>query len=112
MLPQQKVSPHQNITTYKLLENVRIGLLPVYQRLADKGFLQRGQRGKIHNSNEALHSLIWGLAPKEKHASLFAVEAAIAEAVMCFNAGMAEASSTILQELHLHQNCTDGKRAA
>lgn len=97
---------------YKLPENVSKALLPVYQRLADKRLLQRCTRGKTQNANEALHSLIWSLAPKEKHASLFALEAAVAEAVMRFNAGMAQASSQIMQELHLNQNCTGGQRAA
>lgn len=40
--------------------------------------------------------MIWALAPKQKHASLFAVQAAVAEAVMKFNAGYEKASTAIL----------------
>lgn len=56
---------------YNIPDNVSAALLTVYQRLADKKLLQRCQRGKTQNANEALHSVIWNLAPKHKHASLF-----------------------------------------
>lgn len=56
--------------------------------------------------------LIWALAPKEQHASLFAVEAAVAEAVMKFNSGNARTSSAILQELHLSSGLLNSQRMA
>ncbi|XP_077531040.1 uncharacterized protein LOC144143104 [Haemaphysalis longicornis] len=97
--------------SYNLPEHVSKALLPVYTRLADKELLRRCQRGKTQNANEALHSVIWSLMPKTRHASLIAVEAAVAEAVMRFNAGTLEASSRILRELRLPQNCKDSQRA-
>ncbi|KAH9380254.1 hypothetical protein HPB48_018202 [Haemaphysalis longicornis] len=86
---------------YNLPPHVCEALLPVYERLADHKLLEQCQRGKTQNSNESLHSVIWSLAPKECHASLHSVEAAVAEAVMRFNAGSQLASSKILQELNM-----------
>lgn len=87
-------------------------LLPIYQRLSDKRLLQRCQRGKTQNNNECLHSMIWALAPKERHASLFAIEAAVAEAVLKFNAGNARSSTGILKELGLNPGNHSSKRMA
>ncbi|KAH9363325.1 hypothetical protein HPB48_006431 [Haemaphysalis longicornis] len=67
---------------YNLPPHVCEALLPVYERLSDEKLLQRCLQGKTQNSNESLHSMIWALAPKEKHASLFTVQAAVAEAVL------------------------------
>lgn len=92
---------------YNLPTQVSKALLPIYQRLSDKRLLERCQRGKTQNNNESLHSLIWALAPKERHASLFSVEAAVAEAVMKFNAGCRRTSASILKELLMNpgQKC-------
>lgn len=97
---------------YNLPEHVCKALLPVYEHLADRKLLQRCQRGKTQNSNESLHSVIWSLAAKTRHASLFAVEAAVAEAVMRFNAGKENASAQILRELQVNNNAKSSKRAA
>ncbi|KAH7954497.1 hypothetical protein HPB49_019203 [Dermacentor silvarum] len=84
-------------------------LLPIYERLSEKKLLERCQRGKTQNSNESLHSVIWSLAPKDRHASLFTVQAAVAEAVLKFNAGNVKASASIMQELSLNPSsfCSD-----
>ncbi|KAH9364764.1 hypothetical protein HPB48_019439 [Haemaphysalis longicornis] len=74
--------------------------------------LERCQCGKTQNSNESLHSLIWSLAPKERHASLFSVQAAVAEAVAHFNAGNRQASSQILSELSVNSGLHNMKRMA
>lgn len=95
---------------YNLPEYVAEALLPVYTRLSDRKLLERCQRGKTQNSNESLHSVIWSLVPKTKHASLFTVETAVAEAVARFNAGKKRASEAILKELHLNQGNTDVER--
>lgn len=97
---------------YSLPLHVCKALLPIYQRLADRKLLERCQRGKTQNSNESLHSLIWSLAPKERHASLFAVQAAVAEAVVRFNAGSLQASSQILSELDINLGLSNRKRMA
>ncbi|KAH9383687.1 hypothetical protein HPB48_025453 [Haemaphysalis longicornis] len=91
-------------------DDVKQALLPVYERLADKELLLRCHRGKTQNANESLHSVVWSLIPKEKHASLIAVETAVAEAIMRFNAGVRE-SSRILRELQMQQNCKSVQRA-
>lgn len=54
--------------------------------------------------------MIWSLVPKTKHALLFTVETAVAEAVARFNAGKKRASEAILKELHLNQGNTDVER--
>lgn len=97
--------------SYNFPQNVREALLPVYERLSDMELLKRCQRGKTQNANEALHSVIWSLMPKDKHASLIAVETAVAEAVMRFNSGVKEASTRILGELQLEQNSKGRRRA-
>lgn len=96
---------------YNLPDDVKQALLPVYERLADKELLLRCHRGKTQNANESLHSVVWSLIPKEKHASRIAVETAVAEAVMRFNAGARESSSRILRELQMEQNCKSVQRA-
>lgn len=93
-------------------EAVCNALRPVYERLSNKKLLQRCQKAKTQNANEALRSVIWSVAQKDKNASLFAVEAAVAEAVMRFNLGNQESSSLILHELQLDQTCEGGQRTA
>lgn len=68
--------------------------------LSEEKLLERCQCSKTKN-NEYLHSMVWSLPLKDQHASLFAVEAAVAKAVMKFNSGNERASSAILQKLHL-----------
>lgn len=97
---------------YNLPPHVCQALLPIYERLAEPKLLERCQRGKTQNSNESLHSLIWSLAPKERHASLFSVQAAVAEAVARFNAGNLQASSQILSELSVNSGLHNMKRMA
>ncbi|KAH8035355.1 hypothetical protein HPB51_004596 [Rhipicephalus microplus] len=77
-------------------------LAPAATRAAESAMSEcaekRCERGKTQNSNESLHSVIWSLAPKEHHASLFAVEAAVAEAVLRFNTGNLNSATAILAE--------------
>lgn len=74
----------------------------IYERLSDKIVPEGCQQGKAQNSNERLHTVIWSLAPKECHASLFTVEAAVAEAVLKFNAGNIRATACPLKELSIN----------
>ncbi|KAH9364792.1 hypothetical protein HPB48_011808 [Haemaphysalis longicornis] len=69
--------------------------------------LERCQHSKTQNSHESLHSVIWSL-----HASLHSVEAALAEAVMRFNARSQLASSKILQELNMTVGALSSTRMA
>ncbi|KAH9377387.1 hypothetical protein HPB48_008605 [Haemaphysalis longicornis] len=85
-------------------------LLPVYERLLDEKLLQHCLQGKTQNSNESLHSIIWALAPKKKHASLFTVQAAVAKAVLKFNTGNKRASAAILKEVDLNPGLPSTKR--
>ncbi|KAH7967733.1 hypothetical protein HPB52_002086 [Rhipicephalus sanguineus] len=96
---------------YNLPKEVAEALLPVYTRLSEKALLERCQRGKTQNSNESLHSVIWSLAAKEHHASLFAVEAAVAEAVLRFNTGNLHSATAILDEMDMNATGTGSRRA-
>lgn len=49
--------------------------------------------------------------PNDKHASLIAVETAVAKAVMHLNSGVKEASTHIFGELQLQQNSKGRQRA-
>ncbi|KAG0413301.1 hypothetical protein HPB47_009542 [Ixodes persulcatus] len=101
---------------YNLPQYVAEALLPVYMRLSDRKLLERCQRGKTQNSNESLHSVIWSLVSKSRHASLYTVEAAVAEAVMRFNVGKECATEAILRELNVNvgssslQRCSEKDR--
>lgn len=79
-----------------LPEHISKALLPVYERLADKELLQRCHRGKDTKCKRV--TAFCDLVPnaKTKHASLFAVETALTQAVMRYNAGTKKASSHIL----------------
>ncbi|KAH7938050.1 hypothetical protein HPB49_019528 [Dermacentor silvarum] len=97
---------------YNLPQAVSNALHPVYERLFDKKLLQRCRRARTQNANEAFHSVIWSLAQKDKNASLFTVEAAVADAVTRFNLGNQESSSLKLRELQQEQTCKGSQRAA
>ncbi|CAN7999310.1 unnamed protein product [Ixodes hexagonus] len=86
---------------HNLPPHVCKALLPVYERLSDRKLLERCQHRKTQNSNESLHSPIWSLAPKHRHASLVSVGAAVAKAVMKLNAGSERSSAGILKELNI-----------
>ncbi|XP_077551374.1 uncharacterized protein LOC144165145 [Haemaphysalis longicornis] len=96
---------------YNLPSDVAEALLPVYKRLSEKSLLQRCVRGKTQNSNESFHSVIWSLISKDQHSSLFAVEAAVAEAVLRFNTGNKHAATAILGEMNMNAMVTNSKRA-
>ncbi|KAH7956502.1 hypothetical protein HPB52_010143 [Rhipicephalus sanguineus] len=97
---------------YNLPPHVCKALLPIYERLSDERLLERCQRGKTQNSNESLHSIVWAHSAKERHASLLSVQAAVAEAVVKFNAGNEAASAAILKELKLNPGPSAKKRMA
>ncbi|KAH7953714.1 hypothetical protein HPB49_011513 [Dermacentor silvarum] len=108
-LAKQETPPKHH---YNLPEHVDDALRPLYTRLSDKKLLKRCQRGKTQNPNESLHSVIWSLVWKNKHASLFTVEAAVAEAVTRFNTSKGRADAAILNELHLQQNAVASERCS
>ncbi|KAG0429772.1 hypothetical protein HPB47_023294 [Ixodes persulcatus] len=95
---------------YNLPPHVCKALLPLYECLSERKLLAWCQRRKTQNTNESLHSMIWALAPKHRHASLFSVEAAVAEALLKFNAGNEIASARILRELNVTPGPQSSKR--
>lgn len=97
---------------YNLPPHVCKALLPIYERLSDERLPERCQRGKTQNSNESLHSVVWAHSAKERHASLLSVQAAVAEAVLKFNAGNEAASAAILKELKVNPGPSAKKRMA
>lgn len=105
--PEVSLLPNTDITCHLMCAK-----LTIYERLSERKLLERCQRGKTQNNNESLHSIIWSLAPKQRHASLFTVEAAVAEAVMRFNAGNRRTSAAILNELSLNPTAMSNKRMA
>ncbi|XP_077500045.1 uncharacterized protein LOC144110831 [Amblyomma americanum] len=97
---------------YNLPKYVADALQPVFVRLSDRKLLERCQRGKMQNSNESLHSVIWSLVPKTKQASLFAVQSAVAEPVTRVNAGKEYATKAILQQLSVNHGTAAIERSA
>ncbi|KAH7936444.1 hypothetical protein HPB52_023429 [Rhipicephalus sanguineus] len=78
---------------------------------AELFLLERCQRDNTKNSNESLHSVIWSLAGKEHPASLFAVEAAVAEAALRFNTGNLHSTTAILYEMDMNATGTGSRTA-
>lgn len=56
------------------------------------------RRRKMHQS---FHSILWSLMPKEQHSSLIAVETALHEAVLRYNAGCCKATEVISDSIGL-----------
>ncbi|KAH7940651.1 hypothetical protein HPB49_002750 [Dermacentor silvarum] len=71
-----------------------------------------GARGVKRRTATSLHSVVWAHSPKERHASLFSVQGAVAETVLKFNAGNEAASSAILKELKVNPGLLVTKRMA
>lgn len=66
---------------YNLPPHVATAMLPIFQRLSEPGLLKRCLGAKTQNAAESFHSTIWTILPKTQHASLFAVECGVAEAI-------------------------------
>ncbi|XP_075554628.1 uncharacterized protein LOC142587468 [Dermacentor variabilis] len=92
---------------YNLPGYVAEAMLPVYQRLSEPSLLQRCLGAKTQNASESFHSVLWSLMPKEQHASLIAVETALNDAVMQYNAGNQRAT----KEISLSAGLTPGHLA-
>lgn len=76
---------------------VRVALEPVFARLSDEALLQRCSDGMTQNASESLHSVIWSLAPKTQHASLFSVQRAVAEAISRYNQGVLKTNQIVTE---------------
>ena len=63
---------------------------PIFQRLSDPALLARCKTGKTQNQNEFLHTIIWGLCPKEGNIGLDIVKLAVYFAICLFNDGEIE----------------------
>ena len=79
---------------------IRRAVEPLFMRLAEPSLLEKCNQGLTQNLNEALHSLIWRLAPKHTFHSPVDVYMASALAVGVFNDGMAFLEG-VLNELGL-----------
>lgn len=97
---------------YNLPAFVAEAMLPVYQRLSERSLLERCMGARTQNASESFHSVLWSLMPKEQHASLIAVETALHEAVLRFNAGLYRATETISEALGLKPAHLALRRAA
>ena len=56
----QEPPPHEGNIKYPLAYDVAEAMVPVYKRMSDPNLLKRLVKGKMQNSNESLHSVIWG----------------------------------------------------
>jgi hypothetical protein len=70
-------------------------LLPIYDRMADKKLPQRCTKGLTTNPNEAIHSLVWSICPKDKFVSLEQDQIACIQAAVTFNEGHIGVTCTI-----------------
>lgn len=97
---------------YNLPGYVANALLPVYQCLSQASLLQRCLGAKTQNASESFHSVLWSLMPKEQHASLIAVETALHEAVLRYNAGCYRATQELSSSVGLTPGHLTNQRAA
>lgn len=86
---------------HSLPDYVAAAMLPIYERLSQKSLLQRCLGAKTQNASESFHSILWSLMPKEQHSSLIAVETALHEAVLRYNAGCCKATQVISDSIGL-----------
>ncbi|KAH7932065.1 hypothetical protein HPB52_024918 [Rhipicephalus sanguineus] len=98
--------------SYKLPRYVADALLPIYERLSQASLLQRCLGAKTQNASEAFHSVLWSLMPKEQHASLIAVETALHDAVLRYNAGCYRATQELASSVGLTPGHLAIQRAA
>ncbi|GFX98421.1 uncharacterized protein TNCV_4001901 [Trichonephila clavipes] len=71
--------PHVKHVKTPLKETHLAKIMPIYQRLASNELLQRCTRCVTQNTNESLHSIIWGKCSKETSATLRRVIIAVCE---------------------------------
>lgn len=86
---------------YNLPPHVATAMLPIFQRLSEPGLLKRCLGAKTQNAAESFHSTIWTILPKAQHASLFAVECGVAEAICRYNAGVVRSVTELSAGLSL-----------
>ncbi|KAH8038702.1 hypothetical protein HPB51_002846 [Rhipicephalus microplus] len=86
---------------HSLPDYVAAAMLPIYERLSQKSLLQRCLGAKTQNASESFHSILWSLMPKEQDSSLIAVETALHEAVLRYNAGCCKATQVISDSIGL-----------
>ncbi|XP_075734797.1 uncharacterized protein LOC142775982 [Rhipicephalus microplus] len=98
--------------SYKLPRYVADALLPIYERLSQASLLQRCLGAKTQNASESFHSVLWSLMPKEQHASLIAVETALHDAVLRYNAGFYRATQELASSVGLTPGHLAIQRAA
>ena len=67
---------------------LRAIILPTFERLGDRKFLEKCKNCRTQNVNESLHSVIWGMAPKDKYTSPNETEAAVNIGVSLYNDGL------------------------
>lgn len=76
-------------------------MLPVYKCLSESSLLKRCLEANTPNVSESFHFLFWSLMPKKHHMLPIAVETALHEAVLMFNAGCHRVTKKISDSLGL-----------
>ena len=74
---------------------------PVFERLSNVSFLQGCIKAYTQNSNESLHHVIWGLAPKDQYHSSIEIRVAINLGVCLFNDGFEATMSEVFKHLQV-----------
>ena len=74
---------------------------PLFQRLADPTFLEGCKEGFTQNVNESFNHVVWGLAPKETHASSQETALAVNLAVGIYNNGFQQTCIEMLDSCDL-----------
>ncbi|XP_075527742.1 uncharacterized protein LOC142559928 [Dermacentor variabilis] len=97
---------------YNLPGYVAEALLPVYERLSQASLLQRYLGAKTQNASESFHSVLWSLMAKAQRALLIAMETALHEAVLRYNAGCNRATQELCSQVGLTPGHLAIQRAA
>lgn len=111
MLQRLRASLHQSIPAACLLMSAR-PYCPSIRGFLIRGYCSDANGARPRTIMSACTRWYGHLLQKERHASLFAIEAAVAEAVLKFNTGNARSSTGILKELGLNPGNHSSKRMA
>ena len=78
---------------------VREVMVPVFERLASKSFLEGCVKCYTQNTNESVHHVIWSMAPKSEYSSPEETSLAVSLAVCQFNSGFAYTAANMFKLL-------------
>lgn len=74
---------------------------PLFDRLSDERLLSGCEKCYTQNTNESLHHVVWGMAPKEQYNSAIEIDTAVMLGVLQYNNGFQDTYAQVLPELGL-----------